>query len=281
LAKNLRFCIPEPLNAAEARPVKAINRRENLQSTRLFFNGFITISATESATPENNALEKTGSNDSKYFNTRAILTILVVVVIGVIAELVENSLQGPSQTVVDFFPQVISIWDTRTFLLVNNDLANQYLGWVFSILTRLGSTEPVFALSVLLFIVGRKREGALLFTSVILGSLVTLPLKVVIPRPRPYATIPSAIAYGVERGSSFPSGHSMRAFASACILSRFWSRFALLLYALAGVVAFSRVYLGQHYPSDILVGSSIGLVVGCLTVRFQDKILKTVYRLGT
>jgi undecaprenyl-diphosphatase len=232
------------------------------------------MSATRSATPENKILKENASGHSQQFSPRAILTILVVVAIGVIAELIEANIQGPAHTSVDSFPQVISFWDTRAFLWINNGLANQYLGWIFSILTRLGSTDPILVVSVLLFAVGRKKEGTLLFTSVIIGSLVTLPLKLAIPRPRPYATVPATIAYGMELGSSFPSGHSMRAFASACVLSRFWSRFTLAFYLLAALVAFSRIYLGLHYPSDTLIGASIGLIVGYLSIRFQDKILK-------
>jgi len=262
------------LKAARSPHVRRINRTSNGSIGLFCFNGFIAMSATSSATPENRILKEKASGHNQQFSPRAILTVLVVVAIGVIAELIEANIQAPTHPTLDPFPQVISFWDARAFLWINNGLANQYLGWVFSILTRLGSTDPILVVSVLLFAVGRKKEGALLFTSVILGSLVTLPLKLAVPRPRPYMTIPATIAYGMELGSSFPSGHSMRAFASACVLSRFWSRFAPAFFVLAVLVAFSRVYLGLHYPSDTLIGASIGLIVGYLSVRFQDKILK-------
>lgn len=64
---------------------------------------------------------------------------------------------------------------------------------------------------------------------------------------------------------SFPSGHSATAFFLAVTLSQILP-FSFLLYVLAGIVAFSRIYLNLHYPLDAFAGSSIGLLAGYLTL---------------
>jgi len=116
--------------------------------------------------------------------------------------------------------------------------------------------------------------------SIVIGTFVALPLKLAIPRPRPFITIPTTIALDREAGSSFPSGHAVRIFAFSFIAARLKPRFTIPLYLLAFLVAFSRIYVGQHYPLDVFTGALIGLVVGYLTLRYENRILKTARRLG-
>jgi len=115
--------------------------------------------------------------------------------------------------------------------------------------------------------------------SLVIGTLVALPMKLAIARPRPYVTIPNAILFDKEAGSSFPSGHAMRAFAFASIASKLRPRLTLPLCLFAVLIAFSRVYVGQHYPLDVLAGTLTGVLVGHLTMTYENKILKAVSRL--
>jgi undecaprenyl-diphosphatase len=61
---------------------------------------------------------------------------------------------------------------------------------------------------------------------------------------------------------SFPSGHAATSFAGATMLAHFLPRQRLLLYALAVAIAYSRVYVGVHYPVDVLAGAALGTAVG-------------------
>jgi undecaprenyl-diphosphatase len=105
-----------------------------------------------------------------------------------------------------------------------------------------------------------------LVPSLWISSLLTeFPIKEVFARPRPFASVVMMPVVGRKPSShSFPSGHSASAFAGAWLLSRRHPRLSPAFYAFAILVAFSRVYQGVHYPSDVAIGAATGTGLAAL-----------------
>ncbi len=100
----------------------------------------------------------------------------------------------------------------------------------------------------------------MLSTSLI-SSVLTTSLKFAFDTPRPFVTYPNDITQYAHAGSkSFPSGHTSFCFATATSFSLLYPKWYVIapMYTWASLVGYSRMYLGVHYPSDVLVGAIIG-----------------------
>ncbi len=106
--------------------------------------------------------------------------------------------------------------------------------------------------------------GLALLVVTLLGNGVIKPA---VHRPRPAPT-PAALALTPEWPTSwsFPSGHASSSFAAAYALGRVWPAARVPLWALAIGISVSRLYLGVHYPTDVLAGALFGLAVAWFAV---------------
>lgn len=148
-------------------------------------------------------------------------------------------------------------------VLASPPWAPRWLDVLMLAATTIGLAVPVLIAGWLLFFEGsRRRVGWTLIVALGLTFVVTLLLQIVVGRARPegvYALM------AVPAFASFPSGHaSLLAATVAVLLSAFGRRLWLwgALPALALLVAFSRVYVGHHYPSDVLAGLVLGVGLG-------------------
>jgi membrane-associated phospholipid phosphatase len=120
-----------------------------------------------------------------------------------------------------------------------------------------------------------KRNGFETTLSVGMGILLSGGFKEVINRKRPHQSYPGEIStYTTSGGKSFPSGHATLAFSVATSLSLQYKKWYVVIpaYAWASSVAYSRMYLGRHYPTDVLAGAVVGIGSGYLSHWLTKKI---------
>jgi undecaprenyl-diphosphatase len=133
------------------------------------------------------------------------------------------------------------------------------LDHVFVALSRAGSAAAIWVvLALVLAVVWRRRGMLYMIPIVYLTDLVTLGIKVATDRARP--GLDPLVRVATDH--SFPSGHASTSFAAATVLSAFAPRHRLLFYALATLIALSRVYVGVHYLSDVVAGAALGTAFG-------------------
>ncbi len=117
------------------------------------------------------------------------------------------------------------------------------------------------------------------FTLVAVLIMVTVAsqgLKAMIDRDRPFTTYPHIKKLSTGGDSSFPSGHTLEAFAVAAAISLLFSRKRIIIpmYIWAILVAYSRMALGVHYPTDVLAGMIIGTLIGWVVPRGFGRVFR-------
>ncbi len=125
-------------------------------------------------------------------------------------------------------------------------------------------------------------SGVLLLTSQMLTLGTTSVLKVAVNRPRPFEVLQEVKVKRLSQvsGSSFPSGHTSHAFAIATMLA-FRSKPSVYVPALvwAGLVGYGRIYVGAHYPTDVLGGMVTGVLLSAIVYAYRNDVIKAKDRL--
>lgn len=141
----------------------------------------------------------------------------------------------------------------------------------FAPITAFGSL-PVAVLIVLGLYLLHERESAL-FSTVGIGIAggIEVAVNLLVQRPRP--DIVPRLIEGTASGYGFPSGHTTIAFVLAAVLAGQYPRLRWYCYTIAALVGISRVYLGMHYPSDVVAGAVLGSAVGW-GIRYQSATIR-------
>ena len=180
----------------------------------------------------------------------------------------------------DIFSELIH-FDHQLFLLINGAFPRTWLDPVMTLVTDMGNGAYQFPIGLLiLFLVSRKhlkRDVPLWIATALLSLMVGEFLKKQIARPRPLAYFHDRILEHQVNvhvvgphlmANSFPSGHTFSAFSSAALFGGLYPRFAVLLYLLAFLTGLSRIYVGAHFPGDVLFGGFIGYASSWLVLRY-------------
>ena len=182
------------------------------------------------------------------------------------------------------------------FLLINNtelfytinSINNPFLDFIMPIISNFGNLIVWFLVCAILFLFGGekgKNVAILAILALILSSIAVSVLKYVIAEPRPFVTLENVRLLTDEAlgyYSSFPSGHTSGSFAFSVVVGLKYKLTVLnkqlkLIYPLlvfAMLVGFSRIYIGVHYPLDVVFGALIGSICAIIVLRLENKIFK-------
>ncbi len=139
---------------------------------------------------------------------------------------------------------------------------NPILNTIFTWISFTADTLFMVLMIAALYLGGYRKEALVIAVVFVATNVVTLGLKYLIARPRP-----SDLGIVPEAEPAFPSGHTSNAFSFATTLSYYHRKAAPFLFAWALVVAFSRVFLGFHYFTDLLGGAAVGILVSLVVTR--------------
>lgn len=169
----------------------------------------------------------------------------------------------------------ITNWDLSVLEFIAEHIKCDFLDLFFPIFTKLGD-HGVFwiAVAVIMVLIPRQRKtGLMMGIAMLLGLMIGNGiLKNVVARTRPYDIVEVALL--IERLSdfSFPSGHTLVCFEAATVLTVRKTRLAIPAIIIAVGVAFSRLYLYVHYPTDVIAGAILGILFGAIGVFIGGRI---------
>ena len=148
-----------------------------------------------------------------------------------------------------------------TILPMISSFGDKGIGWI--------------VLSVILTSIPRYRKagitmGLALIFCLLIGNMTLKPL---IARPRPYTYFPEmTLLIAPLADFSFPSGHTFASFASATALFLYHKKAGIAAYILAAIIAFTRLYLYVHFPSDVIAGMLLGIFSGWLAYQIVQSV---------
>ncbi len=161
--------------------------------------------------------------------------------------------------------------DKSFLFFINQGLSHPILDSLMPFITDQNNWVIPFLIVSFILIFKMGKRGKITFALLLIGAILTdysaaQFLKPFFGRIRPSHTLISDINLLVNKGGvwSFPSNHAANSFMLATIIGYFFNPYKPLLYTWAGLISFSRIYVGVHYPGDVVMGAFFGYSIGWL-----------------
>ncbi len=174
---------------------------------------------------------------------------------------------------------VLSSWDITLFRLINGQGHNYFLDWFMPFMTDLKNFRYVLPVLVVWVLVREKKAGIVFLVFIGLTLAITDQfsshwLKDWVGRVRPCHVLEEVrLLTDCNTSYSFPSSHAVNIFAAAFFLSQPLKKLSPLFFGIAGIVGYSRIYIGIHYPLDVIGGAAIGLLIAWPMRWLKDQVV--------
>ena len=160
-----------------------------------------------------------------------------------------------------------------------NNLHNPILDKIMIAITSLGNAGIVWIVIAIGLLLSKKTRkcGILMSISLLLGLIIgNVVLKNIIARDRPcWIDENIKLLIPIPQDFSFPSGHTLASFEAAVMIYLHNKKWGILSFALAVLIAFSRMYLFVHFPTDVLAGMILGMGISFTVYYVYNKMKKT------
>ena len=149
---------------------------------------------------------------------------------------------------------------------IHSNMQCEALDFIMPKITALGDAGIIWIISAIALLCTKRyrKQGVILAAGLLTGLLVgNVVLKNLIARPRPcWIDTSVELLINVPADYSFPSGHTLSSFIGATILTKTNRKFGYAAIPVACLIAFSRLYLYVHFPTDVFGGAVIGVAIG-------------------
>ena len=171
--------------------------------------------------------------------------------------------------------EAIQALDIQILYWLADYFRNDILTPILTCLTHLcDHGELWLTLALVLLLRPRTRRcGTAILLAMALGLILGNGiLKNLIARPRPFITYTELVPLVQVGGYSCPSGHTLASFTAAAAVFSFYKKPGAAALLLAALIGFTRLYVGVHYPTDVLFGAALGILFGTLSAAAVKRI---------